>query len=80
MIAPAVMISFRQRLKLPTAVSVGSSGGKYGAIKASIDKACRSGSYKEVQPYFAGARLFSVTITALHENILPSFFSLHLKI
>lgn len=74
-VAPAVMMtSFTWGLKLPTAVSAGSSGGKSGAIKASVDKACRSGSYKEVWPYFVGARLLSITITALDENILPFFF------
>lgn len=67
-------------LRLPTAVSAGSSGGKSGAIKASVDKACRSGSYKEVRP-FVGAWLLSVTITALDENIVFFFFfPLHLKI
>lgn len=79
MIAPAViMISFTRGLKLPTAVSAGNSGGKSGAIKASVDKACRSGSYKEVRRYFVGARLLSVTITALDENILPFFFFLYI--
>lgn len=74
-IAPAVtMISFTRGLKLPTAVSAGSSGGKSGAIKASVDKTCKSGSYTEVRPYFVGARLLSVTITALDENIVPFFF------
>lgn len=73
--APAVtMISFTQGLKLPTAVSAGSCGGKSGAIKASIDKACKSGSCKEVQADFVGAWLLSITITAPYEDILPFFF------
>lgn len=72
--APAEMlISFTWGLKLPTSVSAGSSGGKYGATKASIDKVCRSGSYKEVQP-FVGVRLLSITITTLDENTVPFFF------
>lgn len=74
-IAPAVMmISFTWGLKLPTAVSAGSSGGKSGAIKASVDKACRSGSYKDVWSYFVGAWLLSITIRALDENSLSFFF------
>lgn len=75
MISPAgMMISFTGGLKLPTTVSAGSRGGKSGAIKPSTDKACRSGSYKEVRPYSVGAWLLSITITALDENILPVFF------
>lgn len=77
MTAPAVtMISFTHGLKLPTAVSAGSCAGKSGAIKASVDKACRSGSYKEVWADFVGAWLLSITITAPDENILPFFFPL----
>lgn len=80
MTAPAVtMISFTHGLKLPTAVSAGSCAGKSGAIKASVDKACRSGSYKEVWADFVGAWLLSITITAPDENILPFFFPLHPK-
>lgn len=75
MTAPAVtMIPFTQGLKLPTAVSAGSCGGKSGAIKASVDKACRSGSYEEVWADFVGAWLLSITITAPYEDILPFFF------
>lgn len=72
--APTVMIPFTQGLKLPTAVSAGSCGGKSGAIKASVDKACRSGSYEEVWADFVGAWLLSITITAPYEDILPFFF------
>lgn len=73
--APAVtMISFTDGLKLPMAVSAGSCGGKSGSIKASVDKACRSGSYKEVWTDFVGAWLLSITITATDENILPFYF------
>lgn len=74
--APVVtMISFTFRIKVPTTVSAGSCGGKSGAIKAIVDKACRSGSYKEVWADFVGARLLSITITATDENILPFYFS-----
>lgn len=73
---PAVtMISFTDGLKLPMAVSAGSCSGKSGAIKASVDKVCKSGSYKEVWADFVGAWLLSITITAPDENILPFFFS-----
>lgn len=72
--AAEMLIAFTWGLKLPTSVSAGSSGGKYGATKASTDKACRSGSYKEVQPSFVDVRLLSITITALDENTVPFLF------
>lgn len=80
MAAPAVtMISFTDGLRLLTAVSAGSSGGKSEAIKASVDKACRSGSYKEVQADFVGARLLSITITPQMKTFYLFVFYLHPK-